>query len=441
MATIMRLKRVSVIVLIGLLSMTTGCGDAAVKETMNVTEQPVKQVITTKMSSKYVVSGLEYLGYVKAKDTKKYAFLTAGQIAEVCVEKGQKIKKGDILARLDTTQLQLAIANSDETIQIAQKALEKNAIQIESAQETLKVEQNALKHITDNYDVNISGLEKTLKLKEEKLQEMKELYEYGGAAKAECDSLQAEYDIALENLENTKNNKLHDLEVQEAKIETCKLNIEALQAGQSNEQIEQAKIAKEKYVKNIEEATLIADTSGIVLEVPFKRGEVVNAGVPVVCVKGEKEVISIGVSVEDYHKIALGDKVIINDKTSGKISMIAAYPDETTKTYEVEITPNQDATYEGTSSFVMGDIVDVEIVQKENKGYFIPIKSIFNVEGLDYVYIVDGENKIKRIQIKMGEIKGEEVEVQGLSASDIVVTEGMKNLKENEVVTVKESEA
>ena len=434
----MRLKRVSVIVLIGLLSMTTGCGDAAVKETMNVTKQPVKQVITTKMSSKRVISGLEYLGYVKAKDTKKYAFLTAGQIAEVCVEKGQKIKKGDILARLDTTQLQLAIANSDETIQIAQKALEKNAIQIESAQETLKVEQNALKHITDNYDVNIS---KTLKLKEEKLQEMQELYEYGGAAKAECDSLQAEYDIALENLENTKKNKLHDLEVQEAKIETCKLNIEALQAGQSNEQIEQAKIAKEKYVKNIEEATLIADASGIVLEVPFKNGEVVNAGVPVVCVKGEKEVISIGVSVEDYHKIALGDKVIINDKTSGKISMIAAYPDETTKTYEVEITPNQDETSEDSSSFVMGDIVDVEIVQKENEGYFIPIKSIFNIEGLDYVYIVDGENKIKRIQIKMGEIKGEEVEVQGLSANDIVVTEGMKNLKENEVVTVKESEA
>lgn len=303
------------------------------------------------------------------------------------------------------------------------------------------MEQNALKHITDNYDVNISGLEKTLKLKEEKLQEMKELYEYGGVAKAECDSLQAEYDIALENLENTKENKLHDLEVQEAKIETCKLNIEALQASQSNEQIEQAKIAKEKYVKNIEEATLIADASGIVLEVPFKNGEVVNAGVPVVCVKGEKEVIYIGVSVEDYHKIALGDKVIINDKTSGKISMIAAYPDETTKTYEVEITPSQDEASEGSSSFVMGDIVDVEIVQKENEGYFIPIKSIFNIEGLDYVYIVDGENKIKRIQIKMGEIKGEEVEVQGLSANDIVVTEGMKNLKENEVVTVKESEA
>ncbi len=55
MATIMRLKRVSVIVLIGLLSMTTGCGDTAVKETMNVTEQPTKQVITTKMSSKRVI--------------------------------------------------------------------------------------------------------------------------------------------------------------------------------------------------------------------------------------------------------------------------------------------------------------------------------------------------------------------------------------------------
>ena len=62
-------------------------------------ETSIKRVSAQQADIKSVTDGLDYIGFVKAKETKNYSFLTAGKIAEINVKKGDSFKAGDILAK------------------------------------------------------------------------------------------------------------------------------------------------------------------------------------------------------------------------------------------------------------------------------------------------------------------------------------------------------
>ena len=82
-------------------SLLSGCGTKK-DEDVKVTPKIVKAQSVQEQS---LVDGLTYIGVVKAKDTKNYSFLMSGKIATINVEKGQKFKKGDVLATMDTKTL------------------------------------------------------------------------------------------------------------------------------------------------------------------------------------------------------------------------------------------------------------------------------------------------------------------------------------------------
>ena len=116
---------------------------------------------------------------------------------------------------------------------------------------------------------------------------------------------------------------------------------------------------------------------------------------------------------------------------------ISAFPDEETMLYPVDIAFNSD-------QIVAGDTVDVQIVTGEGKGTFIPLESTFNLDGIDYVFIVSGndtkQDKINKHQVELNEIKEDQIRVTGLKPGMKVVVDGVKSLKENDFVTVKAKE-
>ena len=95
-----------------------GCGkDTAVES------NEAKIVKTQTVDVKNVDDGLEYIGFVKAKETKNYSFLMAGKIAKINVKKGDSFKKGDELASLDTTTLEFSAGVNSNTTEQAKAGL------------------------------------------------------------------------------------------------------------------------------------------------------------------------------------------------------------------------------------------------------------------------------------------------------------------------------
>lgn len=436
-----------------LLAVVTGCGSDKAKEA-----KPTEKIVKTQSVSKASVNtGYDYIGVVKAKDTKNYSFLMSGKISEICVEKGQEFKKGDVLAKLDNTALGYSsningnttaqaqatldktkdtydtnIANAENNIKTLQTGIEAGEKGITALEVALKATQTNLDAGKDSLDTLYSQLEAA-----------RQVYEVGGIASLDLDVLEKQYETKAAEYEASK----AKYEGSKAELEKSKADLESLKTQKLNAEktLQNLKVSKSKDVaaaqaavnsskqsenitnKNINDTVIKAEADGYVMELPFKAGEVVSAGYPVVVAKSKALVVTVGIADKEYANVKIGQKAVINGNIQGSVETIAQYPDEGTRTYAVDISLPD-------NNFTIGETVNVKIVTGNTTGCYIPINALFNIDGVDYVYVVNSDNKIHRKQVTIGEIDGDKVEIQIDDPTAIVVTEGVKNLRENDSV-------
>lgn len=419
--------------------------------------QTAKIVKTQSVAQESVSTGYDYIGVIKAKDTKNYSFLMAGKISEICVEKGQEFKKGDVLAKLDATTLQYSSNINNNSTAQAQATLDKTIdtydTNITNAQNNI----NTLQTSIEAGEKGISALETALVATQTNLDAAKDsldtAYSQLEAARA-VNAVGGIADLELEALEKEYNAKVAEYEASQAKFEGSKAELEksraeleSLRTQKTNAEktLQNLKVSKSKDVaaaqavvdsskqsgnitnKNINDTVITADADGYVMELPFEVGEVTSAGYPVVVAKSKELIVTVGASDKEYSNIKLGQKAVINGNIGGTVTTIAQYPDESTRTYAVDISiPDADYT--------IGETVNVKIVTGDTAGCYVPINSIINIDGVDYVYVVNSENKIHRKQVTLGDILGDKVQIQIDDPTAVVVTEGVKNLRENDTV-------
>lgn len=82
---------------------------------------PAQQPVTVSRGT--IVATVSSTGSVVPTQTAELAFKTSGQITELNVSVGQTVKKGDVLARLDTTDLRLAVLDAEAKLASAESNL------------------------------------------------------------------------------------------------------------------------------------------------------------------------------------------------------------------------------------------------------------------------------------------------------------------------------
>lgn len=448
-------KRVfSILLTLSLISGLCGCG----KEEAATAEIVPKIVKTQSVAEESVTTGYSYLGIVKAKETKNYSFLAAGKIAEICVEKGQEFKTGDVLARLDTTSMEYqesigqntktqAEATLQKTISTYDTNISNTKSQIETLDKAIAAGEKGIEALEVGLSAelqNIEAGETALGTLKSELDAAREINAVGGFADKDLEQLEATYKTKSAELEAarathegnkaTLESKKAELEASKAKKSEAEKSLDNLYTSKSKDvataqaSVNSASTSNDIVRKNINDATIKADSDGYVMELPFKEGEVISAGYPVVVAKSRELVVTVGASDAEYKNIGVGGVALINGKAVGTIETIAQYPDETTRTYAVDI------AIEG--EYTIGETVDVKIITGNASGCYVPIDAIFNSDGVDYVYAVNSENRVYKKQVILGEFSGDKVEVQIDDPNAVVVTEGIKNLRENDIVSM-----
>lgn len=448
-------KRVfSILLTLSLISGLCGCG----KEEAATAEIVPKIVKTQSVAEESVTTGYSYLGIVKAKETKNYSFLAAGKIAEICVEKGQEFKKGDVLARLDTTSMEYQESIGQNTKAQAEATLQKTIStydtnisnaksQIETLDKAIAAGEKGIEALEVGLNAelqNIEAAETALGTLKSELDAAREINAVGGFADKDLEQLETTYKTKVAEIEAarathegnkaTLESKRAELEASKAKKSEAEKSLDNLYTSKSKDvaaaqaSVKSAGTSNDIVKKNINDATIKADSDGYVMELPFKEGEVISAGYPVVVAKSRELVVTVGASDAEYKNINIGGVALINGKAVGTIETIAQYPDETTRTYAVDI------AIEG--EYTIGETVDVKIITGNASGCYVPIDAIFNSDGVDYVYAVNSENRVYKKQVILGEFSGDKVEVQIDDPNAVVVTEGIKNLRENDIVSM-----
>ncbi len=91
------------------LLMLVSCGD----EKKNETEKPVVRVQTEVVEYASNCDERDYVGVVEEQSATSVSFTGSGTVARVCVSAGQHVSKGQLIAELDKTQANNAVAMAE----------------------------------------------------------------------------------------------------------------------------------------------------------------------------------------------------------------------------------------------------------------------------------------------------------------------------------------
>jgi RND family efflux transporter MFP subunit len=101
-----------------------GMSVSACSEAKTETAEPVRPVKTVEIAKADGTREIDYSGVVKARTEMNLGFRVAGKIVERRVDIGDKVKPGDLLARIDPTDYELAIKTAEANLVAAEKQVE-----------------------------------------------------------------------------------------------------------------------------------------------------------------------------------------------------------------------------------------------------------------------------------------------------------------------------
>ena len=195
----------------------------------------------------------------------------------------------------------------------------------------------------------------------------------------------------------------------------------------AQENVNLSKNNMEQAMKNITDATLTAEADGYIATIDISEGNSVTANSTAITAQSNSSMVSIGVSADDYNKLSSVKQIIINGSIIGEIDNMSAYPEKDTNTYTVEIAFYSDVA-------VIGELVNVDLILDSVDGVFVPMESIININGVNYVYKINEDNTVSRVEVNIKQIKEGKMLVDNLS-NEKIVTSGLKALNDNDVVS------
>lgn len=379
-----------------------GCGT---KTAPAATEEIIKPVKVMVVEQKTVDTTLDYIGIVGINPTHNLAYKVGGILLTVDVVKGQDVQKGMLLATLDTKEMQLGVEAANAQINAAKAQYAK--AEAGASEEDLKNAKLDVDKAQSAYDYMIDQFEK-----------MKTLLAEGVVSQSEVDQLVLQKTVQEMSLKQAK--EVYAEALKGAEIE----DLQALQA-----QIDQAQINLESKEMMIQDATLISDVDGVVLDVLYEKGEMVGAGYPVIVIASHEQVVKVGVTGEDLDKIAVGTTAMLSGGTVVSTRYISDVPDTTTLTYEVEMAVP-------AGGYNLGELLDVSFVVGESTGIWIPLNTVLS-EGKDFV-MVEKDGEAVKTEVLIEESRGTDVRVSGLTVGDKLINEGIHKLNDGDAVAVGE---
>lgn len=283
-------------------------------------------------------------------------------------------------------------------------------------EENSLVEKGQLVMTLEKNDVSLqkSDIGESLALARNQYTKAKEQYDYLEDQLEKLEKLYAEDAIAKNQLDEI------DLKTRIAK--------EDMAIAMGN--IDKSLLALQNVNRSINNHELYANINGEISQVLVRSGEMVQGGVPVALLNEKQLEVSFGVTQKDYNTLTIGDEVsvISNDKAyPGIISSISTFPDEASQTYEMRARLTE-------NNLPINSIVSIEYPIDTVKGAKIPIDVVLSGDE-DYVYIVEKGFSVKT-PIEIVAIHGNHVIVKGLAVDDLLVTKGMKRLKNHQPVEV-----
>lgn len=307
-------------------------------------------------------------GNIEVTDAE-VSFKIPGRVEERLVDEGELVEKGQIVARLDSLDLEQEVAMRKAELAQAQVAIDEATAsrpdEIAAADAAVSKAQWNLELLKEGFREEEIEVAKHAKRKAEAEKDRaenahlraKRLIESGERvlSQEEFDRVEAAYEVAVERLNEAdwqlrlleKGTRAQQIESAQAALEEAKANYEIVKKQEKIQQAEARKHQAEAALRLAETrlgyATIPAPLSGVVLSKNVESGEYVAPGTPVVTV-GDLENVWLRAYIHetDLGRVKLGQEAIITTDTypdkayRGRVSFIASQAEFTPKNVQTQ---------------------------------------------------------------------------------------------------------
>ncbi len=321
-----------------------------------------------------------------------------GRILAVNVKLGDQVKKGDVLMIQDTGDVDISIHQNQAATKVAQA----NAIEAEAT-----------------YDANYLKAKNAYAIEQTIYDRNQYLFSIGAISQEALDTIQQSYIASKSDFEVLENQRSQQGDIPAA--------VESKQAA-----IDQALYATQALEKQRNDLILIAPRDGVIGYRAAEVGAIAAAGTKVLeIVDNSHNYVDCSVPESDAALLQPGSPIqmtvdSLGEDCSGTVIYVSPSVDAAAKTYTVRIELQPTAVMKA-GMFAHGQI---DILQRPQTLY-IPKDAVFEKNGQNFVFVVDGENMVQLRMVTIGLVNDEFEEIlTGLVAGDFVAVGNQDKLKD-----------
>ena len=420
-------------------------------------------------------------GKIETSREARLTFGSAGKVEKMLVKEGDRVKTGDVLAKLDTSPLELALNQSQMAVtqaelaltqaQLAQQTAEYNLENTRNSEDTLKLSllnaQIALDTARNNLAAGITAIDFNTILAE--LNKAKAWYDYvkrmpqAGIGDSDSWSLALDraterLDIAQANYDNTLagydsrqvNLKKKQVEAAGMSVALAQKNIDelgksiALQelqvasteqaARQAQQAVDLARASLADSRRQLGETTIYAPFDGVVSMVLAKEGDIIPSPsmAPQTIIKMiDPDSLELVIEVDeiDIPQVKMAQEVIVNVDAlpkavfTGRVTAIYPVPSEVGGVVLYTVRINLDI--QGESEIKVGMSASANIVAEKHENVLVvPSRAIGKNEQGQAIVKVKANEQIQERAVAVGLDDGLKAEIiSGLNEGETVVVE------------------
>jgi membrane fusion protein, multidrug efflux system len=375
--------------------------------------RPVKTLVIAAPGATY---SRIFPGKVEASRSAELSFQVPGVVTALPVKEGQRIAKGQVIARLRQDEFQARRKVAQGQLEQAQATLD--ALRLgERPEEQLRRE------------AGLRAAEAKLANAKTEFDRYTRLLPSGSVSRAEYELSQTAYDVAQEErkaaiqlVEKGTSSRKEDIEAQEAQVRTL-----------------QGRLAEADIQLN--DCILRAPYAGVIGRRLIEEGQVVapnkpafqfqNVGQIDVVADVPEAAMAAGFGPANVVGIAAGFSNAPGVQFPVRVKEIAQVADPVTQTFAVRFTmpaPRRPSVLPGMTA-----TIDVTYRQAGGAGnrILVPVSAVVNETGQQIVWILGKDQTIRYRTVRIGSVKGGQVEIlSGLRPGDRVAVAGAPFLRE-----------
>ncbi|MFM9331616.1 efflux RND transporter periplasmic adaptor subunit [Paenibacillus mesotrionivorans] len=391
-------------------ALLAGCSAEPAQQPAAAAESQVKSVKVAPVAKKSIGEPLEQVADISASVQMNIVTKVNGDVLEILKKRGDRVEKGDVLFRIDPTDLEIQKEKAQLSIASTQEQMSKARLDLADGKQELKD--------------GITKMESALKDAEKGYNKLRNDYDLGLVPKIQLEQAETQLNglrldlegmnRKLQNLENS--NSLSQLEYG---LKTADVSLRELDRGLSNTDVK-------------------ATVSGVLTDLPVQIGMTLSPGIPAATVQQLDPVKIQAELTEEAAALVRGKQELsfyvpgTVDKAKATVSYLADVIGAQTKSYSLELTvPNPDFKLKP------GSKAQILLTEEQDQVVVtVPTLSVVREGGDTYVFVINGNAAEKR-KVELGRLHETYQEVlSGVKEGDQLVISGQNQLKDKEAVQI-----